>query len=159
MANAPVTIRPAVAGDVDAMGRLLAEFAAQKLLLARSRDDLFAHLQEFLVAEQQGECVGMVALHIYDQSLAELRSLATARAMQRQGVGRRLVTASEAWARRLGIGRIFALTYVDRFFVNQGYRVVAKESLPHKVWTVCIHCDRFAHCDEVAVEKRLTAPE
>ncbi|MDX8383339.1 MAG: GNAT family N-acetyltransferase, partial [Ghiorsea sp.] len=33
--------------------------------------------------------------------------------------------------------------------------VVAKESLPQKVWTVCVHCPKFSHCDEIAVRKYL----
>lgn len=130
-------------------------FAERKLLLARSRDDIFEHLQEFLVADHDGKLLGMVALHVYSQPLAEIRSLVIDPAYQRQGVGRALISRAEVWAQDLGITKLFALTYVDRLFVNQGYCIVTKESLPHKVWTVCIHCQRFAHCDEVAVAKVL----
>ena len=56
----------------------------------------------------------------------------------------------------LGVARIFALTYVPGFFARLGYAQVPKETLPHKVWTVCVHCDKFADCDELAVEKRLS---
>jgi len=150
---APIHIRHAVADDVELVYQLLSEFAQQNLLLARSRDDLFEHLQEFLVAERDGQLLGMVALHVYGQSLAEIRSLVTAPTYQRQGVAHHLIAHAERWAQKLGITKLFALTYVDQFFINQGYHTVAKESLPHKVWTACIHCDRFAHCDEVAVEK------
>jgi len=151
----PVHLRFAVANDVEAMHLLLSTFAVQKILLARDRDDLFEHLQEFLVAERNGKLIGMVALHIYGKSLAEIRTLITDPTCQREGIGHQLIAKAEQWARDLGIIKLFALTYVDRFFIHQGYHIVAKESLPHKVWTVCIHCDRFSHCDEVAVEKEL----
>ncbi|MDX8413830.1 MAG: N-acetyltransferase [Mariprofundales bacterium] len=152
-----IDIRHAVADDVDGLYLLLLGFVKQGLLLARSRDDIFEHLQEFLVAERDGRLLGMVALHVYSQPLAEIRSLVTDPACQRQGVACALIARVEVWAQDLGITKLFALTYVDQLFLNQGYCVVTKESLPHKVWTVCIHCDRFAHCDEVAVAKELRA--
>ncbi len=135
------------------MGALLAPFSDRGLLLARDRDDLFEHLQEFLLAEAGGVLVGMVALHIYGEELAEIRSLAVVEEWQGRGVGRELALRAERWACMLGVRRLFALTYIVPFFLRCGYVSVAKESLPHKVWTVCIHCSRFSHCDEVAVEK------
>ncbi|MDQ6963341.1 MAG: N-acetyltransferase [Mariprofundales bacterium] len=148
-------VRHAVVDDVEWIYGLLSHFAAQEQLLARSRDDLFEHLQEFLVAERGDLPLGVVALHVYSHSLAEIRSLAIAPLHQRQGVARQLIAAAEEWACQLGITRMFALTYVQQLFIKQGYHLVSKESLPHKVWTVCIHCDRFANCDEVAVERWL----
>lgn len=139
------------------MHTLLTPFARAGQLLARDRDDLYEHLQEFLLAEVDGRLVGLVALHVYGPDLAELRSLAVADGWQGRGVGRRLVARAEQWARRLGVRRLFALTYTVSFFERCGYRVVARESLPHKVWTVCIHCDHFSRCDEVAVAKDLAA--
>jgi len=59
----------------------------------------------------------------------------------------------------LGLEKVFALTYVTEFFGHLGYSVVRKESLPHKIWTACIHCEKFTNCDEVAVEKRLATTE
>jgi len=137
------------------MHALLQPFADQHMILPRSRDDLFQHLQEFVVAEYDGEIAGVASVHVYSSTLAEVRSLAVSPAHQGTGLGQLLVEACEKLAAELGVQRLFALTYVPGFFEKMGYGVVPKESLPHKIWTVCVHCAKFSHCDEVAVEKVL----
>lgn len=151
-----IRVRAAEAHDVAAIHRLLVPFAEQHVLLPRSEDDIFQHLQEFLVAECDAEMAGTAAMHIYGSNLAEIRSLAVERRFQGLAVGRSLVAACERWAAGLGIAQLFALTYVPEFFFRLGYEQVAKECLPHKIWTVCVHCAKFADCDEVAVRKRLS---
>jgi amino-acid N-acetyltransferase len=151
-----ICIRSAVAADVKAIHGLLAPFAANSIILERDEDDIFQHLQEFLVAEYDGETAGAVAMHIYGEDLAEIRSLVVDPACQKHGIGRLLVEGCEQWLSGLGVGQVFALTYVDSFFSRLGYEIVSKESLPHKIWTVCVHCSRFADCDEVAVQKTLS---
>jgi len=137
------------------MHALLAPFAEKEIVLARDKDNICQHLQEFLVAEYDGRLAGVVAVHIYSTTLAEIRSLVVAEEYQRHGLGALLVEGCEKWVRELGVTQIFALTYVTAFFEKLGYSVVSKESLPHKIWTVCVHCSRFSHCDEVAVQKKL----
>jgi len=151
-----ISIRAARAEDVDAIHALLAPFAEQDIILARNKDNIFQHLQEFVVAEYDGLLAGVAAVHIYGKSLAEIRSLVIDPGYQKHGIGSALVKACEKWVAELGVSQIFALTYVTAFFEKQGYGVVSKESLPHKIWTVCVHCARFADCDEVAVQKHLS---
>ncbi len=150
-----IIIRPAAVADVDAMYALLSPLADREIILPRDKDNICQHLQEFLVADYDGQLAGVVAVHIYGRALAEIRSLVVAPAHQKHGVGSLLVEASEKWVAGLGVSQIFALTYVTGFFEKQGYAVVSKESLPHKIWTVCVHCSRFADCDEMAVQKHL----
>ena len=151
-----IRIRTAAAGDVEAILHLLKPFAEKNIILERDKDNVFQHLQEFLVAEYDGDLAGVVCVHIYGENLAEVRSLVVGPEYQKHGVGRLLVEGCEQWAAGLGVAKLFALTYVTGFFQKLGYRVVSKESLPHKVWTVCVHCARFADCDEIAVEKALS---
>ncbi|MDX8405653.1 MAG: N-acetyltransferase [Mariprofundus sp.] len=151
-----ITIRNAGVDDVDAIYALLQPFVEKDIILARDRDNIFQHLQEFLVADYDAEVCGVVAVHIYGENLAEVRSLVVSPGFQKHGIGRLLVEGCEQWLAALGVARVFALTYVTLFFERMGYRVVSRESLPHKVWTVCVHCARFADCNEVAVEKRLS---
>jgi len=151
-----IQVRAAEVGDVDAIVELLSPFAEQKIILPRSRDDIFQHLQEFVVACFDGDLAGVAAMHIYGSNLAEVRSLVVHDDMQGHGIGRLLVEACEQWGAGLGVACIFALTYVPEFFSRFGYEQVPKESLPHKIWTVCVHCSKFTDCDEVAVQKRLS---
>ena len=48
-----------------------------------------------------------------------------------------------------------ALTYVPGFFEKLGFRIVSMESLPEKVFGVCVICPKFDHCDEIAMVKSL----
>jgi len=151
----PIEVRPAQAQDVEQMYALMLPFMQDNTLISRDQDDIFEHLQEFVVALKNGVVLGVSALHVYDTDLAEIRSLVVSPKAQRMSIGHQLVKACEAMSKKLGISRVFALTYIDKFFLSQGYTVVAKESLPQKIWTVCVHCPKFSHCDEIAVVKKL----
>jgi len=151
-----IRVRSAGVDDVDGIYSLLKPFADQDIILYRDTDNIFQHLQEFLVAEYDDQLAGVVCAHVYGKNIAEVRSLVVNPDFQKHGIGRLLVEGCEQWLAGLGVAKVFALTYVTDFFRKLGYRIVSKESLPHKVWTVCVHCDRFADCDEVAVEKMLS---
>ncbi|HID37613.1 MAG TPA: N-acetyltransferase [Ghiorsea sp.] len=137
------------------MYQLMLPFMLDKTLITRDQDDIFEHLQEFIIAFKGDALVGVTALHVYDSNLAEVRSLVVSPKAQRMSIGHKLVKACEDMGKQLGVTRIFALTYIDKFFIEQGYTIVAKESLPQKVWTVCIHCPKFSHCDEIAMVKNI----
>ena len=151
-----IRIRMADTDDVDAMHALLLPYSEKKIVLPRTKDSLYQHLQEFVVADYDGKLVGLAALHVYQSNLAEVRSLVVCDSHQGMGIGKLLVEACEKVASGLGLQRLFALTYVTNFFDHLGYVVVPKESLPHKIWTACIHCEKFSNCDEVAMEKKLS---
>ena len=137
--------------DVEEMKGILDEFAREGVLLARSRLDLYETIRDFVVAREHGELVGLAALHICWIDLGEVRSLAVRKDLQGKGIGRSLVEACLDESRRLGLRRVFALTYRPGFFARLGFREVEKSELPHKVWQDCIHCIHFPECDEVAV--------
>ncbi|PCI41977.1 MAG: GNAT family N-acetyltransferase [Proteobacteria bacterium] len=149
-------VRAAETGDVDDMYALLAPYAKEHVILQRDKDDLYQHLQEFVIAEYDGVLVGTAALHIYGSNIAEIRSLVVNPDYQGKRIGHLLVEGCEKMAAQLHVAKVFALTYVDYFFISMGYAVVPKESLPHKIWTVCVHCKKFGDCDEIAVQKRLS---
>ncbi|MDX8408581.1 MAG: N-acetyltransferase [Mariprofundales bacterium] len=150
-----VSLRPARVNDIDAISSLLQPAVAAEIILPRNRDALFEHLPELLVIARKQMIVGTAALHVYSAKLAEIRSLVVAPDMRGLGLGRLLVEGCEEMARKLGIHELFALTYVTGFFASIGFETIARESLPHKVWTVCIHCHNFSSCKETAVLKKL----
>jgi amino-acid N-acetyltransferase len=146
-------IRKARIGDVIDIQRMLAEFAEQGKLLARSLSDLYTNLRDIFAAEDEksGKVVGCCCLHIIWENLAEIRSLAVESTHQRRGIGRRLVEACIVEAGELGISRVFTLTYETSFFERMGFRVVDKNIFPQKIWADCLHCPKFPVCDEVAL--------
>ena len=144
-------IRKARAEDVPAIQKLVAFFAARGELLPRTLNELYQHLRDFFVCELHGDVVGIAALSLYWEDLAEIRSLAVQEGHGGKGLGAALVNACLDEATRLGIRRVFALTYRPGFFEKLGFRGIDKRELPQKIWKDCIRCAKFACCDEVAL--------
>lgn len=143
--------RKARFSDVEQIHKLVNDYAAEGLMLARARNVLYETLREFILAEDDGKIVGVGALHLIWDSLAEVRTMAVAPAYKGQGVGRQIVEQLLEEGRELGVTQIFALTYQPGFFAKLGFHEVPKEELPHKVWKECINCPKFPNCDETAV--------
>lgn len=137
--------------DVVAIQSLVNSYAEKGLMLPRSLNALYESLLELTVAEENGKIWAVGGLHIVWENLAEIRALAVAPEVLRQGVGRKLVGIFLEQAKELGIDKVFALTYKPEFFQKCGFSVVSKDALPHKVWKECINCTKFPNCDEVAV--------
>ena len=148
-------IRPATMADVPEIHRLINYHAEHNRMLFRSHANLYEHLRDFLVAlEPAGgreQVVACTALELTWRDLAEIKSLAVADEMRGRGIGTRLVQAALDEARRLKLARVFALTREVRFFEKLAFRIVPRETLPHKVWTDCVHCPMQTQCDEVAM--------
>lgn len=151
-----ITVRKATMQDVPDIHRLITYHAELKRMLFRSHADLYEHLRDFFVCvEPQPDgserVSGSAALELVWRDLAEIKSLAVDETRRGQGIGTRLVAAAVAEARTLSLARVFALTRDQPFFAKQGFQVVEKETLPHKVWTDCVRCPLQEHCDEIAV--------
>ena len=145
-------------GDIKKIYKLLQYFAGKDLLLGRSLSSLYDQLRDFSVYVEndvnepdQEKLVGVCALHICWENLAEIRSLAVADEFHGKGVGRQLVSRALAEADSYGITRVFTLTYQPDFFRKLDFRDIDKSELPHKVWSDCINCSKFPDCNEEAL--------
>lgn len=152
-------IRRANVSDADDICRLVNYHAERGKMLHRSLESVYDAIREFHVAVEVGsegeKVVGCVAVDVFWSDLAEVKSLAVAPDRRGRGVGSKLVKVALDDARRLGVKRIFALTYEKDFFAREGFLVIDRATLPDKVWTECIHCPRVDACDEIAVMRHL----
>jgi amino-acid N-acetyltransferase len=144
-------VRPAAIGDVPTLYHLLELYAAKGNLLPRTMSELYRHLRDFFVIEIDGKVVACGALEIFTEDLGEVRSLVVDEAHEGRGLGRLLVNRITDEARAIGLRRLMALTYVPAFFHKLGFQTVEKDTLPEKVWGVCVTCYKFNQCDETAV--------
>jgi amino-acid N-acetyltransferase len=150
-------IRTARMEDVKDIHTLINSFAGDGLLLNRSISSLYDKLRDFHVfTDDDNTLLGVCALQITWDNLAEVRSLAVKKEAQGKGIGAQLVRSCLAEAEKFGIQRIFTLTYQPGFFEKLGFKHIDKKELPHKIWSDCIHCHKFPDCDEDALmyEKR-----
>jgi amino-acid N-acetyltransferase len=150
-----MTVRPAKVGDADAICELINYYAERGRMLHRSLESVYNALRDFLVAQDaDGRFLGCTAVSLFWADLAEVKSLAVLPQEQDQGVGSALLQAAIADARRLGVKRLFALTYEKDFFVRHGFEVIDRRDLPEKVWRECISCPKADACDETALMLR-----
>ena len=148
-------IRRACIEDVKKIYAILQHFSAKELLLGRSLSSLYDQLRDFSVYEDSGEIVGVCALHVCWEDLAEIRSLAVVEEAHGQGVGRALVQACLDDMETLGLSRVFTLTYQPGFFEKLDFRKIDKGELPHKVWSDCVQCPKFPDCNEEALIREM----
>jgi len=148
-------IREARLRDVKEIQRLVKLYSNRGEMLPRSLSELYDNIRDFVVFTQNRKVVGICALHICWEDLAEIRSLAVEEGIRGRGIGGKLVKACLEESRRLGVKRVFALTYQSDFFERLGFKKVDKSVLPHKIWTDCLKCVKFPDCDEIAVVKEL----
>jgi amino-acid N-acetyltransferase len=147
----PMIIRRALTRDAVRIHALVNHFAKQEQMLPRTLLSIYENIRDFHVAVENDRVLGCSALHFTWGDMAEVRSLAVDEAAGRNGIGRALVEANIAEARAHGLVQVYAFTYVTGFFERLGFRVVAHESMPRKVWMDCINCHKFNCCDEVAM--------
>jgi amino-acid N-acetyltransferase len=146
-----VTVRPALQSDIEEMCRIIGRYAAQGVMLPRSRSALLGSLQHYMVAENEGAIVGCGGLQPYTSTCGEIYGLATCDRQSPRGTGRAIVTALVQNARSNNLSQVFALTLAPGFFEKMGFRTVEHADLPMKVWKDCVACPKFGNCDEIAM--------
>ena len=139
--------------DIESIYELVHIYAAQGEMLPRSRNTLYENLRDMIVAEDAGAVVGVGALHIMWDRLAEVRMMAIAPDRTRHGIGAEIVGYLLAEGDALGIEKVFTLTYKPDFFRKLGFIRISREELPQKVWKECIDCPKYPNCDEIAMIK------
>ena len=120
------TFRGASAADLPRIERLL---TASDLPLAGVREAL----PTFLVAEDEGEVIGVAGLEICCDN-ALLRSVAVDQRYRSRGVGRALVTRLIAQAEARGLRALYLLTTTaEHYFPSFGFRPIERSEVPEDV--------------------------
>jgi len=122
-----LVVRRARTGDVRAMRDLIEPYVERRILLGKELVTLFEAVQEFVVAERDGQIVGCGALHVLWEDIGEVRTIAVAEGALGHGVGHAMLEALEQRAIDLGLSRLFCLTFETAFFGRHGYIEVAEQ--------------------------------
>lgn len=137
--------------DAEKICELINHYAELGRMLHRSLESIYDALREFYVAEADGRVLGCVAVDIFWSDLAEIKSLAVGPDHRGGGLGKKLLAAAIDDARRLGVRKVFTLTYEKDFFAARGFKVIDRQRLPEKVWRECVACPKADACDEIAM--------
>ena len=129
-----VTTRRARTADVRAIRELVQPLAERRVLISKDAVAYFEGIQEFRIAEVEGEMAGCGALHVMWEDLAEIRTLAVGEQHLGHGVGSALLEALLDDARELGVERVFCLTFETDFFVRHGFSEIEGQAVDPEVY-------------------------
>lgn len=128
----------------------------ERILLGKDLVVLYEQVQGFMVAEienpETGECeiAGYGALHVMWEHLGEIRSIATVAKWRGHGVGHMLLEALEARAKKLGLSKLFCLTFETRFFSSHGFNEMAEAS--HELLEADVYAELLRSSDDGVAE-------
>jgi len=116
-----VLIRPARTSDIKAIREIVDLYSLQRRLLSKETVTLYEAVQEFTVAELDGKVIGCGALHVLWEDLGEVRTVAVLEEHRNKKIGHQILQAIMERARKLGLKRLFCLTFETKFFGDHGF--------------------------------------
>ena len=119
-----LVVRPARTSDIKKIRSIVDSYAAQRRLLSKETVTLYEGVQEFTVAEVNGEVVGCGALHVLWEDLAEVRTVAVIESMQGKGIGHAILESILNKAKEIGVKKVFCLTFETKFFDSHGFNEI-----------------------------------
>ncbi|HEY7854010.1 MAG TPA: amino-acid N-acetyltransferase [Aquiluna sp.] len=152
------SIRPARTTDVPAITQIAQPLIDQRILLGKELVEIYEAIQEFVVAEQDGEVVGFGALHVMWQDLAEIRTLAVSESAKRKGIGAAMLRELLERAKMLGVHRVFCLSFEEEFFRSHGFEVISDVPVDPETYAEMVrsHDDGVAEFLDLARVKQNT---
>ncbi len=117
-------IRPARTADIKAIRKIIDLYTLERRLLTKETVTLYEDVQEFFVAEENGEVVGCGALHVLWEDLGEVRTVAVLENQRGKKLGHQILEAIIARAKELGLKRLFCLTFETKFFGSHGFKEI-----------------------------------
>lgn len=145
------TVRPATVADADGIHALITRYRSAGQLLPRTRADIAAHVDRFVVVSDGRAVIGCADLAPLSATVAEVRSLVVDERAQGAGLGRRLLATLAARAAANGFAQLCALTHAPSYFVAFGFSLVPHQWLPEKIEKDCRGCAQFRQCGQQAV--------
>jgi amino-acid N-acetyltransferase len=129
------TVRAARTPDVPKIARIVAGFAHDRRLLHKETVTYYENVQEFRVAvDAADQVIGCGALHVLWEDLAEVRTLAVDDAWHGRGVGHALLEELLGMGERLGVSRLFCLTFEVDFFTRHGFEAIEGQAVEPEVY-------------------------
>jgi amino-acid N-acetyltransferase len=119
-----LVVRAAKTGDVKKIRKIVDAYTDERRLLFKATVTLFEAVQEFVVAELDGEVVGCGALHVLWEDLAEVRTVAVLEEMHGKGIGNQIMIKILENAKDIGVKKVFCLTFETKFFGSHGFKEI-----------------------------------
>ncbi len=149
-------IRKAKTKDAYKIRNLLKKYSLEADIIIRSLNDIYENIRDFFVVENKNRIIGVIALHIYWEDLAEIRSFVIEKKYRSEGLGTQLLKYALKEAKDMDLKKVFALTKITGFFIKNKFKKISRKKLPEKIWRDCFLCPKYPDkCDEEAVIIRI----
>lgn len=126
-------IRPMERVDVPAVMSLMRPFVASGNLLARTEEQLYQTLSDYIVYELDGGIRACAALHVYDKNQSEIAAVAVDESFAKLGIGYKMVGFLLERAKKIKSKSVFLLTTKTAdWFEKFGFAPDEVSSLPEK---------------------------
>ena len=119
-----VIVRPATTADIKTIRHIIDINKASRRMLEKETVTLYETVQEFVVAEVDNKVVGCGALHVLWEDLAEVRTVGVDEDVRGKGVGHKILEELISRAKKVGVKRIFCLTFETQFFGSHGFKEI-----------------------------------
>ncbi len=124
-------IRKPLTADIPDLMRFMQDFVDQRLLVARTQEEMAEHLEDFAVVEADHLLLGCGALHIHEGRIGEIAAIAVNRNHQSAGVGRSLMEHLIERGRHMRLDRLYLLTtQASDWFARLGFQSGTLDDLP-----------------------------
>ena len=127
-------IRPARTSDIKSIRKIIDLYTLERRLLTKETVTLYEDVQEFFVAEENGEVVGCGALHVLWEDLGEVRTVAVLENQRGKKIGHQILEAIITRAKELGLKRLFCLTFETKFFASHGFKEITGTPVDPEVY-------------------------
>ncbi|MSO25974.1 MAG: amino-acid N-acetyltransferase [Candidatus Nanopelagicaceae bacterium] len=130
-----VLVRGAKTSDIKKIRLIVDTYASERKLLSKETVTLYENVQEFTVAEVNGEVVGCGALHVLWEDLAEVRTVAVIKEWQGKKIGHAILEHILVKAKEIGVRKVFCLTFETKFFGSHGFTEIQGALVEPDVYT------------------------
>lgn len=125
--------------DISSVLSLMDPFVKREILLPRTKAQLAENLDDYVVYQVDGGIHACAALHIYNNSEAEIAAVAVDESYSKLGIGVKLINFLLKKAKEKSLQSVFVLTtQTADWFEKLGFKEDSIESLPperKKLWT------------------------
>jgi len=142
--------KPTVA-DVSTMHSLMRPHILSEALLPRTHLSIVQGLRDYIVAEENGEIVGLASVSLIDLHLAELGAIVCEQPEILPALLERILDE----VRAMGVERVFVLAPDSEPYEQFGFERTTIDDLPEKRDRQCLRCHRLPRCRQVPLLKTL----
>ena len=144
-------LRKPTVSDVPHMHAMMRPLVLREALLPRTRLGIVQGLRDYIVAEEDGEIVGLASVSLVDLHLAEVGAVVCEEPEVRERLLSRILSEVQA----MGVKRAFILAPDAAPYEALGFKRATMEQLPEKRDRQCLRCSRLPRCRQIALVKEL----